>query len=68
MRFINIKLKNNIIVQLDIHTFTLREWLKLQDIVIEQYGFNQFLEYTSDILKTDDERWEEECKWMIEHC
>lgn len=68
MDFLNIKLQNGTIFQVDIHSLTLREWLKLQDIVIEQYGFIQFLKYTNEVLKSEDEIAEENCKWIMEHC
>ena len=44
---------NGCVYQFDVYNFSLNEWLKMSDLIIKEYGFNNFIRFTYEVLKGD---------------
>ena len=42
---------NNKIVLIDLYDISLKNWLKISNLIIEKYGFKAWLRYTYDVIK-----------------
>ena len=44
---------NGYVIQIDLYDMTLKNWLKISDIIIEQYGYDYFYKLTYEVIKGD---------------
>ena len=42
---------NGYVIQIDLYNITLKNWLKISDIIIEQYGYDYFYKLTYEVIK-----------------
>ena len=47
-----IKIKiNNYTVMIDLYDIDLKNWMRISDLIINEYGYNNFIRYTYEVIK-----------------
>ena len=49
-----IKIKiNNYTVMIDLYRIDLKDWMRISDLIIKKYGYDNFIRYTYEVVKGD---------------